>query len=549
MKLGPGVQVGAYQITEQVGRGGMATVFKAYQPALERVVAIKVLPEILAEDPQFRERFRREAVAIAKLRHPSILTVYDHGEFEDQLYIVTEFVEGGTFANELGKPLRISRTTRVLQSIASALDYAHERGVLHRDVKPSNILINRDGAAILGDFGLARMLAPTGDRLTRIDMVVGTPEYMSPEQCAGRDSGPASDQYSLGVVAFEALTGHVPYEAETPAAVMLEQMQSPLPMPRSVNPDLSEGIERAILRALAKDPAGRYPTCSDFVEALAAKDSSATAPAPVAVAAVSPVHADAPTEAMAPQSPAAVAAPSKAPSTSGVFSRGRVLVAAGVVAVLVIASVAVALITLHPGGTANARSTGGPAHGSLVYDLKLNSTAWSGGVEPSPDPAKSVAISYPAGSIDLHIAAEGGGVSAEFDGPSLKSYVADFVFKTDTGSDFGLNWELITAAPNEQAEVYLHFDFAQETMTPILSPYNGSDSAMTATIAMPGVQSGSTTDVAVVVTGGSVTLYLNGKQVGQGKETKASGATSPSLYMNGNSGTLHILSLRYYALP
>jgi serine/threonine protein kinase len=152
MKLAPGVQVGPYQVVEQIGRGGMATVFKAYQPALERMVALKVLPDVLAEDPDFRERFRREAVAIAKLRHPSILTVYDHGEFDDQLYIVTEFVEGGTFAGELGKPLGVPRTRDVLGAIASALDYAHRQGVLHRDVKPSNILINKEGAAILGDF-------------------------------------------------------------------------------------------------------------------------------------------------------------------------------------------------------------------------------------------------------------------------------------------------------------------------------------------------------------------------------------------------------------
>ena len=277
MKLAPGVQVGPYQIVEQIGRGGMATVFKAYQPALERMVALKVLPDVLAEDPQFRERFRREAVAIAKLRHPSILTVYDHGEFEDQLYIVTEFVEGGTFAAELGKPLGVSRTSEVLGSIASALDYAHRQGVLHRDVKPSNILINKDGAAILGDFGLARMMAPTGERLTRIDMVVGTPEYMSPEQCAGKDASPAADQYSLGVVGFEALTGHVPYEAETPAAVMLEQIQSPLPMPRSVNPNLSVGVEHALMRGLAKDPAQRFPSCGDFVKAI--ETETATAPA------------------------------------------------------------------------------------------------------------------------------------------------------------------------------------------------------------------------------------------------------------------------------
>lgn len=145
MKLAAGAQVGPYQILEQVGRGGMATLFKAYQPALERMVAIKVLPEFLAEDPQFRERFRREAVAIAKLRHPNILAVFDHGEIDGQPYIVTEFVEGGTFAAELGKPIGLIRATEVLKPIAAAMDYAHQRGVLHRDVKPSNILIALSG--------------------------------------------------------------------------------------------------------------------------------------------------------------------------------------------------------------------------------------------------------------------------------------------------------------------------------------------------------------------------------------------------------------------
>ncbi len=267
MKVTAGSQIGPYQVVEQVGRGGMATVFKAYQPALERMVAIKVLPDFLAEDPEFRERFRREAVAIAKLRHPNILAVFDHGEIEGQPYIVTEFVEGGTFAAELGKPVGLPRALDVLRSVASALDYAHQRGILHRDVKPSNILVTKDGTSVLGDFGLARMMA-TNERLTRFDMVVGTPEYMSPEQCAGTETGPASDQYALGVVAFEALTGHVPYHAETPAAVMLAQMQAPLPMARTVNPGLPVAVERALMRALAKEPGDRYPNCTAFIEAL-----------------------------------------------------------------------------------------------------------------------------------------------------------------------------------------------------------------------------------------------------------------------------------------
>jgi len=530
MKPAPGVQVGPYQIVEQIGRGGMATVFKAYQPALERMVALKVLPDVLAEDPQFRERFRREAVAIAKLRHPSILTVYDHGEFEDQLYIVTEFVEGGTFAAELGKPLGVSRTSEVLGSIASALDYAHRQGVLHRDVKPSNILINKDGAAILGDFGLARMMAPTGERLTRIDMVVGTPEYMSPEQCAGKDASPAADQYSLGVVAFEALTGQVPYEAETPAAVMLEQIQSPLPMPRSVNPNLSVGVEHALMRALAKDPAQRFPSCGDFVKAI--ETETATAPAPAIAAPTLPQKV---------QRPAVL--------TLRKLRPWQAAAALALVAVLAIVSVAIYLSGAHPGGTSNARSSAGPAHGSLVYDVKLSKASWTGGTEPSPDPAQSMSIAYPNGSIDLHILKSGAGISAGFDGPSLKDYVADFVLEADSGSDFALNWQLIAAGDNEKAEVYLHIDVAGETMTLILSPYDGSDQAMTASIPVPGLQRGSTADIAAVVSSGSVALYLNGSKVGQGSETRATGPASPGFYMNGTSGTLHVLSLRYYALP
>src|SRR6266545_6882149 len=153
MKVAAGVRIGPYEVMEQVGRGGMATVFKAYHHALERMVAIKVLPDFLAEDPEFRERFRREAVAIAKLRHPNILAVFDHGEIEGQPYIVTEFVEGGTFAAELGKPVGLPRALDVLRSVASALDYAHQRGILHRDVKPSNILVTKDGTSVLGSAG------------------------------------------------------------------------------------------------------------------------------------------------------------------------------------------------------------------------------------------------------------------------------------------------------------------------------------------------------------------------------------------------------------
>lgn len=520
MKIGPGVQVGPYQVVEQVGRGGMATVFKAYQPALERMVAIKVLPDFLAEDPEFRERFRREAVAIAKLRHPSILAVFDHGELDGQLYIVTEFVEGGTFAGELGKPLDAARVAEVLDAIASALDYAHQHGVLHRDVKPSNILVNKEGAAVLGDFGLARMMA-AGERLTRLDMVVGTPEYMSPEQCAGKETGPASDQYSLAVVAFEALTGHVPYHAETPAAVMLAQMQSPLPLSRAVNPRLSEASEKALLRALAKTPAERFRSCGEFARAVTAAPGTVELPPARAVA---------------------------GPRISWRPSRVPVLVASALVATVVVAGVGYAVVVPRLPHLTASTSGNAPSHGALVYDLKLSSGAWPGSVAPSPDPAGSVTIGYGASSLDVHIAQSGGGLGCQFAGPALKQYVADFQFRTDPGSDFEMNWQIRGSAGSEDAEVDLNIQVANEAMTLYLSPYQGEAQTLVGPASLAGVQGGRTVHVAVSVSGNTITVYVDGHKAGTATETKSTGAASPSLYIDGASGTLHILSLRYYAI-
>jgi len=521
VRVAAGVQIGPYQVIEQVGRGGMATVFKAYQPALERMVAIKVLPEFLADDPQFRERFRREAVAVAKLRHPGILAVFDHGEYEGQPYIVTEFVDGGTFADELGKPIAVKRALDVLESVASALDYAHQQGILHRDVKPSNILLTKDGSAVLGDFGLARMMA-TNERLTRLDMVVGTPEYMSPEQCAGRETGPASDQYALGVVAFEALTGHVPYHAETPAAVMLEQMQSPLPAARSVNPSISMAIDRALERALAKQPAERFPDCGAFVKALETTSSEAEL-APVTVAAPAPQ-------------------PKPPPAAPPRRNRWLLIGAAAMIAALALAGLAYAL------SRGQSPSQPGLAHGSLIYDASLTKTAWSSGGEPSPNPAGSASVGYGGRSIDIHIAQDGAGLSGEFDGPALKNYVSDLVIRVDAGSDFEVNWLVRGSGPNEAAEVDLNIQVADEAMTLYLSPNVGSNQALAATIPMTGLQAGKTIDIGTVVNGSSITLYLGAKQVAHVTETSSTGATTPRFEMDGKSGTLHIISLRYYAL-
>ncbi len=206
MKFEPGTRIGPYQILGELGRGGMATVFRAYQPNLEREVAIKILPEFLVDQPGFKARFHREAVAGAKLQHPNILSVFDHGEENGVTFIVSEYVEGGTLASRMGAPIQLDYCVRILRPIADALDYAHSEGVIHRDVKPSNILLDRRGVPILSDFGLARVAEGETERLTQTGAMVGTPTYMAPEQCSGGDVGAPADIYALAVIAFACLS-------------------------------------------------------------------------------------------------------------------------------------------------------------------------------------------------------------------------------------------------------------------------------------------------------------------------------------------------------
>ena len=282
MPLTPGAEVAGYRIVEQAGRGGMATVYKAYQPTLSRYVAIKVLPPSMASGGDFDERFRNEAVRLAALRHPSIPAVFDYGTADGVTYIASDFIDGGTLSDQLGSPLPLDYTTSVLAPIASALDYAHSRGVIHRDIKPSNILLTRDARPMLTDFGIARMLTPDVS-MTQTGMILGTPQYMAPEQGAGETSA-AADIYSLAVVAYHMLTGRVPFDAATPMAVILAHQQEPLPLPRTINPAMSEAVEGALLKGLSRDPGARYPSAGALIRALteAGNVTSAVAPPPPA---------------------------------------------------------------------------------------------------------------------------------------------------------------------------------------------------------------------------------------------------------------------------
>ncbi|MEA2645662.1 MAG: eukaryotic-like serine/threonine-protein kinase, partial [Chloroflexota bacterium] len=276
------MEFGPYKVIEPIGQGGMASVYKAFHAALSRFVALKILPDKLAKDPDFKERFHEEAVRVANLRHNNIMAVYDYGEIDKTTYIATEFIDGGTFDQQMGQPLPVSYVIDILGPIASALDYAHSRGVLHRDVKPSNILVAKDGRPMLGDFGLARMMV-ADQNLTQAGMILGTPSYMAPEQGAGLPE-PASDIYALGIIAYQALTGRVPYQAATPMAVVLAHQSEPLPMPRTINPAIPPEVEEVLLKCLARNPADRYGTGEKFIRALAkAREDplpTATGPAP-----------------------------------------------------------------------------------------------------------------------------------------------------------------------------------------------------------------------------------------------------------------------------
>jgi len=230
-------QVGPYQIVERIGRGGMAAVYRAYQPSLDRQVAIKVMTPQFLEEPAALERFRREARAIAKLNHPNILQVYDFGQDGDYLYIVSQLIEGGTLHQRLGQPVDLRFAVHIMKQLANALDYAHEHGIVHRDVKPRNVLMDRGDSAILSDFGIVK-LTEGGAGLTGTGLVVGTPDYMSPEQVMNEPLDGRSDLYSLAVVLYEMVTGILPFRADTPVAVIMGHLQRNIPDPTMHNASL-----------------------------------------------------------------------------------------------------------------------------------------------------------------------------------------------------------------------------------------------------------------------------------------------------------------------
>jgi serine/threonine protein kinase len=264
--LQPGQMLGAYRIINQVGQGGMATVYKAYQPSMDRNVAIKVLPRQLAESKEFATRFQQEARIIARLEHPHILPVFDYGESDGVTYFVMRYLEAGTLKSKMeAGPLSLNEIDRLFTQLAEALGYAHSHGIIHRDLKPANALIDDQGNLFLTDFGIAKLLESASPRLTQTDAIMGTPAYISPEQARAQTVDQRSDIYSLGIILYELVTGRVPFTADTPLAVILKHVSDPLPLPSILKPDIPESIEKVILKALAKDPDDRYANTAEFL--------------------------------------------------------------------------------------------------------------------------------------------------------------------------------------------------------------------------------------------------------------------------------------------
>ncbi len=288
-----GKSLGKYRILEPLGRGGMAQVFKAYHPQLDRYVAVKILRSDLVEEAEFLARFRREARAVAALRHPNIVQIFDFDVQDDLYYMVMELLEGDTLKAYLsalrvqGGRLPLGEMVLIFNDALAGLAYAHAEGIIHRDLKPANIMLTRQGQAVLTDFGIAQIVG--GTQYTVSGALMGTLSYMAPEQGLDGHCDVRSDIYSLGIAYYEALTGKVPFDADTPLAILMKHINDPLPLPRKLDPSIPESFERIALKALAKRPEDRFQSAGEMAERLsaAAKETGIDIPETINVPQVS----------------------------------------------------------------------------------------------------------------------------------------------------------------------------------------------------------------------------------------------------------------------
>jgi polar amino acid transport system substrate-binding protein len=288
-----GKSLGQYQIIESIGKGGMAEIFRAYQPSVKREVVVKVLSEALRDDPGFVKQFTQEVDVIAHLQHPHIIPIYDFGQHNEDLYIVMAYMRGGTLADRIDQTqggLRDEETIHLLDLIANGLDYAHSKDIVHRDLKPNNILMDEQNNPYIADFGLAKFTE--GKIELTNTMMTGTAAYMAPEIAQHGKSTKRSDTYALGIILFEMLTGKLPYQGKTPYKVLSAHVHQPIPKIHELRPDLPEPVQAVIDKAIAKDPANRFSTSRELASALKrAMNSPTPSPAPAVIGGAKPQRA------------------------------------------------------------------------------------------------------------------------------------------------------------------------------------------------------------------------------------------------------------------
>jgi eukaryotic-like serine/threonine-protein kinase len=278
VSIGTGTKLGQYEVQDFIGQGAMGLVYRAYHAQLARTGAVKVMQAISPDDDSIA-RFRREAQAIAQMRHPNILNVFDFGEYEGTPYMIVEYVPGGSLAGRIKHaPMDVPAALEYLDGIASGLDYAHSLGIVHRDVKPANVLLEKDGTPVIADFGLAKLLQSASVK-SMTGVTTGTPAYMAPEQVTGSQVGPAADRYSMATMAYEMLTGSIPFDDEGVLELLYAQVHRDPPTPSSRRPELGSRVDAVVMRGLAKDPSARWESCGAFVIALRQALAGATAPA------------------------------------------------------------------------------------------------------------------------------------------------------------------------------------------------------------------------------------------------------------------------------
>ena len=391
MSIQPGTRLGQYEVQDLIGQGAMGVVYRAYHVQLERTGAVKVLLGI-APDTDSTARFRHEAQAIAQMRHPNIVNVFDFGEYEGTPYMIIEYVPGGSLASRMKQgSMETAAALKYLRGMATGLDYAHSLGIVHRDVKPANVLLEKDESPVIADFGLVKLMQSTSLR-SMTGVTTGTPAYMSPEQVTGSKVGPPADRYSLATIAYEMLTGSIPFDGEGLMEVLYAQVHRDPPLPSARNTSLNPQVDAVVMRGLAKDPAARWESCTAFVDALAAALAGKTDPAvartllmtpavastvplaaPVAGAAAAmpgPARADAvnPSATVAVPYPAAAQPVAKKKSRKGLFAAiaAAVLVVLLVLGVLLVAAarptLSLSATTVTAGDTVVVNATHLPAN-------------------------------------------------------------------------------------------------------------------------------------------------------------------------------------------